>query len=142
MERRGLKLTVLDETFGICRLPGETPLPAGLYGRELCSITRAGEELSIVAPEACLRGATLPAEAVIEGGRACLKVEGPLELSLVGVLAELSGALARAGVPLFAISTYDTDYLLVESARLPAAVAALSEAGHSVRPATEPGRTR
>lgn len=132
MEDQRLTLFVLDETFGVCRLGGEAAVPAGLLDLELCSITRTREELSIVAPEEVLRRVGLPAEARIEGGWACLKVEGPLEFSLVGVLAALSGPLARAGVSLFALSTYDTDYLLVRSAELSRAVAALSEAGHTV----------
>lgn len=126
-----LTLSVLDGTFGVCRLDGGAEISARLLDLEFFSITRTGEELSIVAPEAALRSEDLPGTRV-EGGWACLKVEGPLEFSLVGVLAALSGPLARAGVSLFAISTYDTDYLLVGKDDLPAAVAALSEAGHAV----------
>ncbi len=61
-----------------------------------------------------------------------LKVEGPLDLSLVGILASLTAPLAKAGVSIFAVSTYDTDYLLVKQDRLEVAVRALSEAGFRV----------
>jgi hypothetical protein len=125
-------LSILDGAFGICRLESGSETPDWVPALDFFSITRTREELSIVAPEDDMRRAELPAEASIEGGWACLKVEGPLDLSLVGVLAELSGTLAEAGISIFAVSTYDTDYLLVRDEDLPAAVAALSAAGHTV----------
>lgn len=123
---------MLDGTFGICRLAGNEPVPAGLLDLEFCSITRTPQELSIVAPEEALWRGDLPEEARIEGSWACLMVEGPLDFSLVGVLAALAAPLARAGISVFALSTYDTDYLLVSNGQLSRARAALSEAGHYV----------
>lgn len=121
---------MLDGTFGICRLEGSGPVSAGLLDLEFCSITRNPQELSIVAPEEALRRGDLPEETRIEGGWSCLRVEGPLDFSLVGVLAALAAPLARAGISVFALSTYDTDYLLVGNGQLSRAGAALSEAGH------------
>ncbi len=66
-----------------------------------------------------------------------MKVEGPLDFSLTGVLASLAGPLARAGIPIFAISTFDTDYLLVKAANLEAAIAALESVGHVFHVAKE-----
>lgn len=125
-------LSILDGAFCICRLASGAETPDWVLALDFFSIIRTREELSIVVPEDNLRRAELPAEANIECGWACMKVEGPLDLSLVGVLAELSGALAGAGVPLFAVSTYETDYLLVKNEDLGRSTAALSEAGHTV----------
>ena len=63
----------------------------------------------------------------------CLKVEGPLDLSLIGILASLTTPLARAEVGIFVMSTYDTDYVLVKEKRLEEAVLVLSQEGHHVR---------
>jgi hypothetical protein len=126
-------LSILDRAFGICRLESGAETPDWVITLDFFSITRTREELSIVAPEGDLRRAELPAEAKVEGGWACMKVEGPLDLSLVGVLAELSGTLAEAGISIFAVSTYDTDYILVKNEDLDVAVRALSDAGHLIR---------
>jgi hypothetical protein len=76
----------------------------------------------------------VPADVKQEGGWRCLKVEGPLDLSSTGVLASLLQPLAEAGVPIFAIPTYDTDYVLVREVQLEAAITALRQAGHHVEP--------
>lgn len=132
MDALRLTLSVLDESFIVCRLDGDTEVPARLLELDFFSITRTGDELSVIVPEGALGEEVLPAGAKVEADWACLEVEGPLALSLVGVLAALSGTLAEAGVSLFAVSTYDTDYLLVKNGELEKAVSTLSEAGHTV----------
>jgi hypothetical protein len=94
---------------------------------EFLSITRTREELSIVC-----ESSQVPAEIPAERGWRCMQVGGPLDFSLVGVLASLAEPLARAGIPIFAISTFDTDYILVRSTQIEAAIAALELAGHVV----------
>ena len=89
------------------------------------SITRTDRELSIVCP-----GRLVPAGVRAEGGWRCFEVEGPLDFAMTGVLASLSGALSDAGITLFAISTFDTDYILVKDAD--AAQQALQRKGHIV----------
>ena len=84
-------------------------------------------ELTLVAPEA-----SVPDGVGAERGWRALEVDGPLDFSMTGVLAALSGALAQAGVSIFAVSTYDTDVLLVRAGQLRAAVDALRDAGHVV----------
>ena len=79
----------------------------------------------------CSEGA-VPAGATAERGWRCMKVDGPLDFELTGVLAALTQTLAEAGVPVFALSTYDTDYLLVKDEQLKIAAAALERAGHTV----------
>lgn len=114
-----------------------TALPAGFLaagGTEaLVSVTRLGEELSLVAPEALID--TFAGLERIERGWTAFRVEGPLDFALTGVLADLSGALAAAGISLFAISTHDTDCILVRERDAEAAAAAWRAAGHEVVPA-------
>lgn len=103
------------------------PPPAG---GALWAALRTAEELTLVlAEEAAPEVATT---APVERGFCALKVEGPIAFSEVGVLASLAGALARAGVSLFALSSYDTDYLLVREGDVGRALAALAGAGHEV----------
>ncbi|MDX1620452.1 MAG: ACT domain-containing protein [Nitriliruptorales bacterium] len=90
------------------------------------SVTRTQAELSVVVPEVAL-----PEGVEAERGWRLLKVRGPLEFSLTGVLSSLLQPLADADVPVFAISTYDTDWLLVRGDRLPAALEALRRVGHT-----------
>ena len=122
-----LKLRLLPALLAVCRLaPGEA-VPAWAAGPGLVSVTRTADELSIVAPQ----------ERVPEGITAqrdfrALRVAGPLDFSAVGVLASLVQPLAAAGVSIFSISTYDTDYILVRQSDLARAIAALESAGHTV----------
>ena len=93
----------------------------------LYSITRTADELSVVAPSS-----VIPEGIRREGGWRALQVEGPLELSLTGILASLAVPLAEAGIPIFAISTYDTDLVLVQEKDLNAATDALARSGWDV----------
>jgi uncharacterized protein len=122
-----LTLILLPDRFAVCRLSGQDPVPAWAWTGSLCSITRSAEELSIV----CAQEA-VPDAVTAERDWRALKVLGPLDFSLVGILARLTAPLAAAGISLFAISTYDTDYLLVKEERLAEAVAALQQAGFRV----------
>ena len=92
------------------------------------SITRTGDELSIV----CCQD-QVPNDVIAERGWRCVRVAGTLDFSEVGVLKTLVGPLAEAGISIFAISTFETDYLMVREADLERAVAALTEAGHDIR---------
>ncbi|MGH3623101.1 MAG: ACT domain-containing protein [Sciscionella sp.] len=125
-----LTLDIWAEEYAVYRLPTGTELPVRLFDSSrpgLVSVTRTRQETSIVCP-ADLAGT---GEYVERGWRA-MTVRGPLEFTLTGIMAALSGALAAAGVTLFALSTYDTDHVLVKQADLQRAVLALREAGHAV----------
>ncbi len=122
-----LSLITLSGDFTLHRLPPDVEIPAAALKADFYALTRTADELSLVCPA----GIPVPG-ARSEGGWSALKVEGPLDFALTGVLARLSGALAAAGVSVFAVSTFDTDYLLVKSVDLPRAVDALRGAGHSV----------
>jgi hypothetical protein len=121
-------LALLPGDFIICRLPAEAPFPDWARGENLLALIRTADELSVV----CEETDELPDDVRVEGDWRALKVSGPLDFSLVGVLADLAGTLAQAGVSMFALSTFDTDYLLVKSADLPAACEALEQAGHQI----------
>ena len=124
-------LDLLPEEYAVCRLPAGTPLPASLSGgpddKSVISVTWAPEELSIICP-----ADRVPADATVETPWRCLRVVGPLDLALTGVLASLIGPLAEARVNIVTFSTFDTDYVLVPTVRLAEAVATLTAAGHRI----------
>jgi hypothetical protein len=124
---RAFELVLVPGRFAICRLASQAPIPPELAAAPFVSITRTADELSIVCAEE-----HVPATARCEAGWRCLAVKGPLAFTQVGVLAALAGPLAEAGIPILAISTFDTDYLLVQEPRLADAVVALRAAGHLV----------
>ena len=127
MAGRKLTLSVLGDSYAICKLsPGER-VPDRVESGEFWSVTKTREELSIVCAEA-----DIPEAVRSDKGWRCLKVHGPLDFSLTGVLVSLALPLAEAGVSVFVISTYDTDYLLVKEERLDLALAVLAESGHGV----------
>lgn len=123
------RLQIMPQRLAVARLDPAADLPAWLPRDGFLSITRTSDELSIVVDEQAL-----PGRVTAETGWRMLKVLGPLDFSLVGVLASLANPLAAAGVSIFAISTYDTDYLLVREAQFPLALAALAEAGFDLLP--------
>ena len=123
----GLVLGTMPETLTICRLAPDSDVPSWAMAGPFWSITRTPDELSIVAAKACV-----PAGVRAEGAWRALKLAGPIPLSAVGILASVTEPLARAGINLFVVSTFDTDYVLVVSDRLEDARFALSDAGHIV----------
>ncbi len=128
-ERRPtLNLTVLPGKYAVCRLPAMAPLPAAGTTDRFFSVTRTRDELSVVCAEE-----EIPAGATAERGWRGLRVEGPLSFQLTGVLASLADPLAQAKISIFAISTFDTDYLFVRGVDLEPALACLRLAGHRVR---------
>ena len=127
MQSHRLRIALLPGRFAVCRLPAEAPLPEWAGGAELLSITRTRDELSIVCDED-----RVPADATCERDYAAMRVVGTLDPSLVGILVSIAGPLAGARIPILAIGTYDTDYLLVRRNDLARAVDALRSAGHDV----------
>ena len=125
---RRLPLLVLDGAFAVCRLGNTSPLPPWAAAGGFFSLTRTADELSVVCAEAAV-----PEGVRCERGWRCLRVAGTIDFSVVGVLAALTAALAAAGASVFAISTFDTDYLLVKENDLARALAALRRAGHVVQ---------
>src|SRR5216684_7282509 len=124
---RHLELSLLPERYAISRLAADAPIPAWATQGPFFSVTRTGDELSIVSELSLV-----PIGVQSQSGWRVLKVHGPFVLSEIGVLAALSAPLAEAKISLFAVSTFETDYLLLASQGLPAAIAALERAGHSI----------
>ena len=123
-----LPLTLQPGRLTVCQLPAEAPLPAwAAHATAFVSITRTAEELSIV----CTEGLA-PEDVKQEPGWRAFQVRGPLDFGLTGILASLLDPLAKAKISIFAISTFNTDYVLVKEPAVDAAVAALRGAGHRV----------
>jgi hypothetical protein len=123
-----LSLIILHDLFAVCKLRADESFPSWALCNSFCSLTRTPDELSIVCPE----------DLVPEGVEAarrwkCLRVEGKLDFGSVGILSSLTSSLADVGISIFAISTYDTDYLFVRESDLARGVAALLKAGHDIR---------
>ena len=126
-QTRLLELTLLPEHFAISRLAGDAAIPEWAMQGPFFSITRTGDELSVVTEIS-----RVPIGVQTQTGWRVLRVHGPFVLSEIGVLSALAAPLAEAKISLFAISTFDTDYLLVASETLGGAIAALERAGHTV----------
>ncbi|HOQ09162.1 MAG: ACT domain-containing protein [Syntrophomonadaceae bacterium] len=121
------KLSIMKDTLAICRLDRDARLPQWALGSSFYSCTRTDSELSIV----CLQEG-VPADVLCEKGWRCLKVDGPLDFSLTGILTSLAAPLSAAGISIFAISTYDTDYLLLKEEQLDSAIRTLQQYGHHI----------
>jgi chitin disaccharide deacetylase len=128
-----LPIEELPGSYAVCRLPADDPWPEAAPGATLLSVTRVGDELSIVCPESLA-----PPGARVEHGWRCLRLHAVLDLSLVGVLADLTAQLARVGISVFVLSTHDTDLILVRAVDLVRAVAALRAAGYGIH--ADPGQ--
>ena len=114
-----------DFDFTVCQLAHTGHLD---LSREFYFLSRTEEEISLVcktedAPADCLRR---------EDGWRAFRIEGILDFSLIGILSELSSLLAREGIGLFAISTFNTDYILVKKENFPRAIAALAAKGYNI----------
>lgn len=125
-----LVLEPIPGRFAVCRLPADAAIPQWAIAPPpgLISITRTADELSIVASEELVD--TLNPPPRVERDFIAWRIAGTLDFSQVGVLAKLSGALADAGVPVFVISTFDTDIILIRAEHAARASAVLSHVGH------------
>lgn len=122
-----LTLTVLPDSLAICRLGPAEDVPDWAMIGEFVSITHTTDELSIVCADE-----HVPSDVKADREWRALKVEGPLDLALTGVLAALASPLAEAQINIFAVSTFDTDYLLVKGYNLARACEVLRQAGHEI----------
>jgi hypothetical protein len=128
--RPGLPLQLLPDTLAICRLPPDAALPAWATSPgPFLTVSRTPEELSITVSQSAV-----PKEVRCERDYRALRVRGTLSPNLVGILLSIAEPLAKAGLSIFAISTYDTDYVLVKARDWTAALDALRDAGHQIGP--------
>jgi uncharacterized protein len=124
---RRLELSLLPLRLAISRLAAEAPIPAWATQGSLFSVTRTNGELSIVAEESAT-----PSGLQTQPGWRALKVHGPFAFSEIGVISSLASPLAESKISMFVLSTFSTDYLLIASNDLAAAIAVLQQAGHTI----------
>ena len=122
-----LTFTVLPDNLAVCRLESSAIIPQWAYQGSFISITTTQEELSIVC-----QAENVPVEIVCVKNWRALKIVAELDFALVGILAAISTTLAQAGISIFAISTYNTDYILVQEKHLDLALQTLLKAGCKV----------
>lgn len=117
--------TLLPQNFSVCKLPLDSPVN---LAQAFVFVARTDEELSLVCETAAVPSTTLQ----VKHGWKALRISGELDFALVGVLATISEILAQQRIPIFAISTYVTDYILVQQDTLEKAIQVLCDNGHSV----------
>lgn len=127
MSEKILTMKLLKEKYGVCRLGTTDLIPEWAQAGDFFSITRTEDELSIV----CIQD-NVPSDMKCERDWRILKIEGPLDFALIGILASISTILAQKGISIFAVSTYDTDYILIKDKDIDNAIAALVDESYEV----------
>jgi uncharacterized protein len=125
-----LNLSLLEGRFAVVQLEPKSPVPAWALEGEFFTVTRTSEELSIVCLESNVP--TNSSDLRLERDWACLKLQGPFEFSLTGILLSVLEPLAKVNVGIFALSTFNTDFVLVKAEHLEKAILALEGTGHRV----------
>ncbi len=123
-----LKFLLLKDSYIIYKLKNNTGIPPAVFLSDFYSVTGTAKELSVVSK------IKINPEDTLESNKdwRILTVAGPLDLSLTGIIAEISGLLREKNIPIFTISTYETDHILVKSSDLKKTVEALKLTGHEV----------
>lgn len=125
-----MNLSVLNEKIAILKSSPDKNIPSWVFdNKRFISVTYTDEELLIVCSENVIPDNH---EMTVEKGWKCIKVDGPLDFSLTGILTSLTSPLAEADISIFAISTYDTDYLLIKGYKLEKALEVLTKSGHNI----------
>ena len=109
MDKIILTMKLLEEKFAVCRLDKNCDVPKWTENNSFYSVTRTMDELSIVCFEK-----DVPIDIKYEKNWRILKIEGPLDFSLIGIISKISSILAEEKISIFALSTFDTDYILVK----------------------------
>jgi len=122
-----LTMKLLNQKFGVCRLDKNELIPEWAKNGDFYSITKTLDELSIVCSQDFI-----PSNIKCEKDWKALKIEGPLDFSLIGILSSISTILAQVGISIFAISTYDTDYILVKEKDITNAINALANEKYEI----------
>lgn len=122
-----LNLKLLKDRYSVCRLNRNEEIPKWIFQEEFFSITRTDEELSIV----CLQD-KIKENIKCEKDWRILKIEGPLDFSLIGILSRISTLMANNGISIFAISTYDTDYILIKEESINRAIEVLENNNYNI----------
>ncbi len=123
-----MNIVLLPDKYSIYKFENDHALPDWIFSSDFYSITKTKEEISVVA----VKTDPDPKGIIFNSDWRILKIAGPMDLSLVGVIAEISAILRIEKVPVFIVSTYDTDYILVKQKDLNTGIKALEEKGHSI----------
>lgn len=121
-----LRLAILPHRLAVCRLDSDAPLPSWIRGA-FTSVTRTDEELSVICDDDAV-----PADVKAERGWRAVRVLGPIPFEVTGVAAALVSPLAAAGISVFLLATFDTDYLLLKDEVFARALDVLRDAGHDI----------
>ena len=127
MLKKILTMKLLKEKYGVCRLDKAELIPQWVTVSDFFSVTKTSDELSIVCNEN-----NIPSGIKCEKNWRVLKIEGPLDFSLIGIIASISSILEQKSISIFAVSTYDTDYILVKDKNIDNAIAALINENYEV----------
>ena len=127
MKDKILTMKLLKEKLGVCRLEKGESIPQWAQNSEFYSISKTEDELSIVCDQK-----SIPSDVKCENDWRVLKIEGPLDFSLIGILSSISTILAEKAISIFAVSTYDTDYILVKDNEIDNAILALENERYEV----------
>jgi uncharacterized protein len=122
-----MRFTTLRGPYAICKLHSAAAIPSWTANGTFSSITLTSNELSIICEEA-----HMPPGTKAERGYSCLRLEGPFDFQAVGILESFLAPLAQSGVPIFAVSTYDTDWIFIQEKHWTAALSVLVDAGHEL----------
>jgi hypothetical protein len=125
VQRHKLKFSRVPGSYAVCRLVADALVPEWALRDSFFSVTRTRDELSIVCAET-----QVPPEVHHENDWACLKLEGPFPFSETGILTSFVQPLSDRAIPIFALSTFDTDYVLVKNPWVEKAMEVLRQAGH------------
>jgi hypothetical protein len=123
MDIRAVRFRQLPGLFAVCKLPADASIPES--DGTFFALTRTQDEISLVCPENAV-----PIGAQVEKGWICFQLQGPFPFTMTGVLASFIWPLGEASIPIFAISTYDTDYVLIKKEHREKALSTLTTAGH------------
>jgi len=127
MSRHKLKFNTLPDRFAICRLSPDSAIPPWANQGAFVSITRTADELSIICA-----AANVPADLNVEREWICFRLEGPIPFTQTGVVTSFVQPLSDNAIPIFVLSTYDTDYILIKEAFSELAFEILRKAGHQL----------
>jgi hypothetical protein len=122
-----LKFTLLKGDYSICRLKNDSIIPGWVYDSQFYSVTRTKDELSIICKDVDINH---DVNTKIDKPWRILKINGPLDLSLVGIIANISNLLKDNNIPIFTISTFETDYILIKNQDLNKTMIVLNSTGH------------
>jgi len=127
MTNRKLKFQPLPGRYAVCRLPADAPIPAWADCHPFTSVTRTDRELSIVVPED-----RVPPGVHAESDWTAFRIAGVLDFTEIGLMSAVARIFADAAIPVFALSTFETDYFFVPSRSLGDAIDAIVAAGHTL----------